>query len=322
MTAKLVTVFGANGFLGRHVMRELVRAGWRIRVAVRRPHTAQDLVVNGAVGQIQLVQANLRHKKSVENAVSGANAIINLAGISYKKGSQTFTAVHELGVRNIAGAAKQNGITNIVQMSTIGANAHALSDFAKSKAAGERALLALVPSADIMRTTAVYGNGKGIFTKIAKAAKFSLILPLFGGGDTRLQPAYVADVAKAVSMAITRGSKGAIYELGGPQSYSFKELMQYTLDTLGKRRALIPVPWFIGKIIGFKWELLGAIPVLNLLTKPFITRDMVKGWQTDEVLSGDLPGFSEFGITPRPVEAIVPATLITYKKYGQFHQSA
>ncbi|PHR92606.1 MAG: complex I NDUFA9 subunit family protein [Robiginitomaculum sp.] len=322
MTKGLVTVFGASGFLGRHVLRELVRDGWRIRAAVRRPHTAQDLRVNGAVGQIQLVQANLRFKQSVERAVDGADAVINLAGISYKKGRQTFSAVHTLGAKTVAEAAAARGITNIIHLSALSADKDGLSAYARSKAEGEAAVLASVPTADVLRTATMFGEGAGIFNSIARLAQLTPVIPLLGGGKTRLQPVYVGDVAKAVSTAVTRGSSGILYELAGPRSYTSKELIEFTLNAIDKKRLLVPTPWALGGVWGFGFETLGAIPLLNLLIKPFLTRDMVKGMKTDTVLSGDHPGFAELDVHVETVEAIVPPTLETFKTYGQFHQEA
>lgn len=323
MTNKLVTLFGANGFLGRHVIRELVRDGWRIRIATRRPHTAQDLVVNGSVGQIQLMQANIRYMESVERALDGAHAVINLAGIPYKQGRQTFEAIHNVGVQNIANAAKARGITNIVHLSTLSANQkEPLSLLARSKASGDRALQEIVPSADVLRAATIYGHGKGLFRWLSVAASFTPILPLFGGGKTRFSPVYVGDIAQAVATTITRKSTGTTYELAGPNSYSFKEIAQFTLATINKKRLLMPVPWFMGSIMGLFWEIAGAIPVLNLWVKPFVTRDQIKGWKSDESPSGEHAGFSDLDITPETIEAIVPATLESFKKYGQFHQTA
>ncbi len=322
MTKGLVTVFGANGFLGRHVMRELVKDGWRIRAAVRRPHTAQDLRVNGGVGQIQLMQANLRFKKSVERALDGADAVINLAGISYKSGRQTFSAVHMLGAKTLAECAQARGITNIIQLSALGADPHANSDFLTSKAQGEAATTQAAPIADIVRVAGMFGEGHGIFTDIAQLCQFTPVLPLFGGGKTRFQPVYVGDVAKAISTLITQGSTGRIYELAGPKTYNTKELYALTLAAIDKKRITLPVPWFMGSAAGFIFECLGAIPVLNLLIKPFVTRDMIKRMQIDTVLSGNHPGLSDLGIQAKTVKSIVPATLEHFKTHGQFHREA
>lgn len=328
MSKGLVTVFGANGFLGRHVLRELVRDGWRIRAAVRRPHIAQDLRVNGGVGQIQLVQANLRFKQSVERAIEGADAVINLAGVSYKSGRNSFTSVHVQGAKVVAEICAAQGLTNLVQLSSLSANAvkdnEDASDYARSKADGEAAVVNTLPSADILRTAGMFGEGKGLFTSLARLAQLTPVIPMFGdlfkGGKNRLQPVYVADVAKAVSTVVTQGTSGKTYELAGPNSYTSKELIEFTLTTVDKKRLLVSAPWFVGTVMGFGFEFLGAIPLVNLLVKPFLTRDMVKGLKTDTVLSGDHLGFSDLGIHAETIEAIVPATLETFKKYGQFHQ--
>ena len=322
MTKGLVTVFGANGFLGRHVMRELVKDGWRIRAALRRPHTAQDLRVNGGVGQIQLMQANLRFKKSVERALDGADAVINLAGISHKSGRQTFSAVHILGAKTLAECAQARGITNIIQLSALGADIKANSNFLTSKAQGEDATSHAAPSADIVRVAGLFGENHGIFADIARLCQFTPVLPLFGGGKTRSQPVYVGDVSTAISTLVTQGSTGNIYELAGPQSYTAKELLTFTLNAVDKKRALIPMPWFIGNAVGFVFECLGAVPVLNLLIKPFVTRDMVKHMQIDIVASGKLSGLASLGIQAKTVESIVPATLEHFKTHGQFHREA
>ncbi len=316
----LVTVFGANGFLGRHVLRALVKDGWRIRAAVRRPHIAQDLRVNGAVGQIQLVQANVRYKQSIEQALDGANAVINLAGILYKKGNQTFDAVHVQGAQNIGDAAAARGITNVVHISALSADKGGKSDYARSKAAGEDALRTHVPSADILRPSIMFGKGDGFFTLLARLTQITPALPLIGGGKTRLQPVYVGDAAEAVAKTVGQGSNGKTYELGGPNSYTFKELVKFTLGAVDKKRVLLPMPWFVSGLIGFAFEFWGAIPIINLLIKPIITRDQVKLLKSDHVLSGDLPGLSELGIHAETIEAIVPPSLEPFMKYGQFHQ--
>jgi len=323
MSKGLVTVFGANGFLGRFVLRALVKDGWRIRAAVRRPHTAQDLRVIGGVGQIQIVQANLRFQNSVRSALEGADAVINLVGIPYKKGKQTFGAVHEVGPKTIAKAANELGISNIVHLSALGAHEDVDSAYLSSKARGEMALQSIVPSADIMRPALMFGEGDKLFTLAARLVPLSPIVPLFGGGKTRLQPVYVGDVASAIAIAIGRGSTGKIYELAGPTSYTAKQLWQLTLKAIDKKRVLLPVPMFMGKIMGFALEFWGAIPLVNLLIKPVLTRDMVKALKQDYVPADNMPSLTELGITPETIEAIVPPTLETFKKYGQFHiQSA
>lgn len=318
MAKGLITVFGADGFLGHFVLRELVKQGWRIRAAVRRPHTAQDLRVIGAVGQIQLVQANIRYKLSVARALDGADAVINLVGILYKEGRQTFESVHTQGVQNIAEAARDRGIANIVHVSALGAGENAQSNSARSKTEGEQVLRAHVGSADIMRPSIIFGEDDGFFGRFAQMTSFTPALPLIGGGHTRFQPVYVGDVAKAIATSVDKASTGTTYELGGPTSYTFKELMEFMLTTIDKKRLLIPLPWFVANIVGAIGEFIGFLPFV----KPVLTRDQVESLKSDNVVSPDLPGLAELGIKGKTIEAIMPAHLEKYKKYGQFHQPA
>ncbi|NNC38490.1 MAG: complex I NDUFA9 subunit family protein [Hyphomonadaceae bacterium] len=318
MAKGLITVFGADGFLGRFVVRELVKQGWRIRAAVRRPHTAQDLRVIGAVGQIQLVQANIRYKLSVARALDGADAVINLVGILHKEGRQTFESVHVQGVRNIAEAAKERGIANFVYVSALGAGENAMSESAKSKTAGENVLREHVATADIMRPSIIFGEDDGFFGRFAQMSSFAPVLPLVGGGHTRFQPVYVGDVAKAIATSVDNGSKGTTFELGGPTSYTFKELLEFMLATIDKKRLLVPLPWFAANIVGAIGEFTGFLPFV----KPVLTRDQVTSLKSDNVVSPDMPGLAELGIKAKTIEAIMPAHLEKFKKYGQFHQAA
>ena len=316
MAKGLITVFGADGFLGHFVLRALVKQGWRIRAAVRRPHTANDLLVIGDVGQIQLVQANVRYKLSVARALDGADAVANLVGILFKEGRQTFDSVHTQGVQNIAEAAKDRGITNVVHVSALGAGEGALSQSAKSKFSGEKILRELVPTSDIMRPSIIFGEDDSFFGRFAHMSRFTPALPLIGGGRTRFQPVYVGDVAKAIALSVEKGSNGVTYELGGPTSYTFKELLQFILSTIDKKRLLIPLPWFAAKIIGAIGEFSGALPFV----KPILTRDQVTSLKTDNVVSSDCPGLGDLGIKGKTIEAIMPPHLEKFKKYGQFHQ--
>ena len=292
MSKGLVCVFGADGFLGRYVVRQLAKDGWRIRACVRRPHIAGDLKVMGGVGQVQVLQANLRYQQSVDNAVSGCDAVINLAGVLFEKGKQNFGAVHERGAGHIANAAKNNAITNFVHISALGADMDAGSKYARSKAAGEQAVQAAVTSADILRPSILFGEGDGFFTRFAGLANLTPVLPLFGEGKTRFQPLYVDDLAQAVCRIIGQNSTGKTWEICGPQTFSFKELLQFTLASIGKKRLLVPLPWSISGLLGVFGDLSGYIP----LVKPFLTRDQVQMLKTDNVASGELPGLSDLGI--------------------------
>jgi len=314
--AGLITVFGGSGFLGKHVVRALVKEGWRVRVPVRRPHTAQELKVIGNVGQVQLVQANLRFAKSVERAVKGSDAVINLVALLFEEGKQSFESLHVRGAAALAQAAADQGITNFVQVSAIGADAESESDYARTKAEGENAVRVAIPSADIMRPSIIFGEEDQFFNRFAAMTQIAPALPLMGGGDTKFQPVYVGDVAEAIAKVAGQGTTGKTYELGGPRTYSFKELMQFTLETIDRKRFLVPVPWFAANIMGVAGEISAMAPFV----KPFLTRDQVKNLKIDNVVSDEALGFAELGIRLETIEAIVPTYLGRYRKYGQFHE--
>ncbi|MEM7728986.1 MAG: complex I NDUFA9 subunit family protein [Pseudomonadota bacterium] len=311
----LVTVFGGSGFVGKQVVRALVRDGWRVRVPMRRPHLGQELRVPGNVGQVQLMQANLRFPASVDAALEGADACVNLVALLYEQDNQTFEALHVDGADTIAQACEALGITNVAHISAIGADPEAGSDYARTKGEGEARIRAHVPTADILRPSIIFGEGDGFFTRFASMAVMSPALPLIGGGETKFQPASVVDVAQAVANVLRRGTTGTTYELAGPRTYSFAELMRFTLDTIDRRRFLVPLPWFAAVPMGFAGEIAGALPFVE----PFLTRDQVETLKTDNVASGDHPGFEALGIVPDTVEAIVPDYLERFRKYGQFH---
>jgi NADH dehydrogenase len=312
----LVTVFGGSGFLGKHVVRALVAKGYRVRVPVRRPHMSQDLRVIGNVGQVQLMQSNLRFEASVQRAVEGSDAVINLVGILYETGQQSFESVHVRGAETLAKAVAAEGITNFVHLSAIGADKDSQSEYARTKAAGEVKVREHVPTVDILRPSILFGNEDNFFNRFAAMAQLSPVLPLIGGGQTKFQPAYVADVAEAIARCVKAETSAQTYELGGPQTYSFKELMQFMLETIAKKRLLVPVPWMAANLMGLGGELAGALPFL----KPFLTRDQVKSLKNDNIVASDAQGFAELGITPETVEAIVPPYLVKYRKYGEFNQ--
>ncbi len=313
----LVCVFGADGFLGHHVVALLAKHGWRVRACVRRPHSAGELRVMGRVGQIQIFQANIRYKKSIEAALDGCDAVVNLVGILYEKGRQTFTAVHEKGAANIASAAAQAGITNLVHISALGADIDAKSKYTRSKGAGEKAISATLPTADIIRPSILFGENDGFFTRFARLANMTPVLPLPGGGKTRFQPVYVADVAKAVTCRINEGANGQIYELGGPQTLTYRQLMAFVLRAIDKKRLLVYQPWFAMSILGR----IGSVSAYLPLVKPFLTHDQVILLKSDNVASGEYKGLKDLGIRAETVEAVMIDALIPYRKYGQFHET-
>jgi NADH dehydrogenase len=244
----LVTVFGGSGFLGRHVVRALARAGYRVRPAVRRPDLAFHLQPMGRVGQIHPVQANLRYPASIEAAVRDADVVINLVGILFERGKQRFEAVHAEGARHVAAAAAAAG-ARLVHVSALGADPSSPSLYARTKAAAEVAVLGAAPDVTIFRPSIIFGPEDDFFNRFAAMARMSPALPLVGGGATKFQPVYVGDVAQAIVKAVGGTTKGGtIYELGGPDVRSFRELMEFVLTVTERRRMLVPLPFGFAKL--------------------------------------------------------------------------
>lgn len=310
---KLVTVFGGSGFVGRHVVRALAKRGYRIRAAVRRPDLAGHLQPLGRVGQIHAVQANLRYPDSVEAAVRDADAVVNLVGVLFERGAQRFAHVHARGAETVAQAAARLGVP-LVHMSALGADETSPSLYARSKATGERLVLAAKPDATILRPSIIFGPEDSFFNRFAAMARMSPILPLVGGGATRFQPVFVGDVALAIAEAMGGKSKpGTIYELGGPEIRTFKELMQYMLTVIERRRLLLPVPFPLAKLMA---------AFAGLLPKPPLTADQVEMLKRDNVVSEEAlrqgRTFEGLGIEPVLMEVVVPSYLWRYRKAGQF----
>jgi NADH dehydrogenase len=310
-------VFGGSGFLGRHTVRALASRGYRIRVAVRRPELCGHLRPMGRVGQIQAVQANLRYPDSVTAAVRDADIVVNLVGILFERGRQRHDAVMAAGAETVAQAAKAAGAP-LVHISAIGADAGSSSHYARAKAEGERLVLAAHGTAMIMRPSVVFGPEDDFFNRFAALARLSPALPLVGGGHTRMQPVFAGDVGEAIAKAVDGGTKpGAIYELGGPDVHTFKELMEFVLATIERRRLLVPVPFGLMKLKAM---------VLQYLPKPPITPDQVELLKSDNIVSDDARRdgctLEGLGISPESIATIVPTYLWRFRKTGQFSPRA
>jgi NADH dehydrogenase len=307
MNSNLVTVFGGSGFVGRHTVRALARAGWRIKVATRHPAGAFFLRPLGTVGQIDFVKCDVADAQSVAHALTGAKAAINLTGILFEKG-QTFEDVQADGAANIANSAAAAGVQAMVHISAIGADLDSNSHYALTKAQGEQAVHEAFANAVILRPSIIFGPEDGFFNKFAEMARFFPALPLIGGGRTRFQPVYVGDVAQAIVTALSR-QDGRTYELGGPSTYSFKELLQLILRETGRKRALVPIPFAIASL---------KAAFLQLLPNPLLTMDQVRLLKKDNVVLPTAAGLAELGITPTSVEAVVPAYLWRYRAKGEY----
>jgi len=325
-SSQLVTVFGGSGFVGRHLVRALAKRGYRVRVAVRRPDLAQFLQPIGNVGQIHAIQANLRYPQSIARAVEGSDAVVNLVGILAEDGKQTFDGIQAEGARAVAQAVAASGIARFVQMSAIGADAQSESAYARSKAAGEAAALEAVPTAVIVRPSIVFGPEDSFFNRFATLARVSPVMPLVGDGETRFQPVFVGDVAEAIALAVDgRATPGAVYELGGPQVRTFRELIAYVLEVTGRKRLMLPMPFSVarlqaGVLEAVKYASFGLLPEEFLLT-----RDQVSLLAHDNVVSqaavSDGRTLEGLGIHPESIGAIVPTYLTRFRRMGQFDRT-
>lgn len=312
-TDTLVTVFGGSGFLGRHLVRALARRCYRIRVAVRRPDLAGHLQPLGTVGQIHAVQANVRYPASVEAAVRGSSVVVNLVAILYERGAQHFEVVHTLGSERVALAAAAHG-ARVIHVSAIGADENSRSAYARTKAQGEKLVLAAEPGATIFRPSVLFGPEDDFFNRFASLARFTPVLPLIGGGRTKFQPAYAADVAEAIALAVDGRTKaGTTYELGGPEVRTFRQLMEYVLATTGRKRLLVPVPFLLARL---------QAAVLQFLPNPPLTPDQVELLRYDNIVSEEAARerhtFEGLGIAPTTIEAVAPSYLWRFRKAGQF----
>jgi NADH dehydrogenase len=310
---RLVTVFGGSGFVGRHIVRALARRGFRVRVAVRRPDLAGHLQPLGAVGQINFVQANLRYPDSVRAAAEGAEIVINCVGILHETGRQKFVSVQARGAETVARAAADAG-AKLIHISAIGADADSTSVYARTKAAGEAAVLREVPGAVILRPSVIFGPEDSFANRFAGLAQMLPALPLIGGGETRFQPVFVGDVAQAV-MAVVDGkvTPGTVLELGGPSVKSFRAILEFILETTGRKRPLVPLPFGLAKF---------QAKFLQLLPNPLLTEDQVELLKHDNVVSDAAKAegrtLEGLGIHPQSLESVAPTYLWRFRKQGQF----
>jgi NADH dehydrogenase len=312
-TSNLVTIFGGAGFIGTQVVQLLARRGYRIRVAVRRPDLAGHVRPLGAVGQVMPIQANIRNRESVERAIRGSSIVINLVGIGHESGKQRFRAVHAMGAKNVAEAAKALGVNSLVHVSALGADMQAPSGYARTKALGETEVLTAFPSAVVIRPSIVFGPGDGFFNRYGMLARMLPVLPVIGA-KSRLQPIYVGDVAEAICRAAEAEVKGGkIYEIGGPEVATHKELVARVLTDTQRSNLLLPLPAGLAKLL--------ALP-LSLLPSPLITGDQVDQLQADNVVSEEAKRekrtLAAFDIAPTAMDAILPSYLWRFMKNGQF----
>lgn len=314
--SKLVTIIGGSGFLGRYVARRMAKQGWRVRVATRRPNDAMYVRTYGAVGQVEPVFCNIRDDDSVRAVVHGAEAVVNCAGILAEFGKNSFEAVQEQGADRVARIAAAEGVARLVHISAIGADAEADSDYARTKAEGEAAILAHMPDAVILRPSIMFGPEDDFFNRFAGMTSFGPILPLVGA-NTKFQPVYVDDVADAAEQAATGAASGGIYELGGPDVKSFRGWMQDMLAIIHRRRILLNLPfWAAGLMAGG----LGVVQfcTAGLFRNTILTRDQVTNLAVDNIVTGDTKTFADLGIIPTAAGAVLPDYLWRFRPSGQY----
>lgn len=314
MRYRRVTVVGGSGFIGRYVVQRLAQRGVIVAVVGRHAGAAGFLKPMGDVGQIALIEAGITDEPRLAAAVAGADAVVCAAGILYERGRQRFDTVHHVGPGLLARLAKAAGVKRFVHISAIGAEAAAPAAYARSKAAGEAAVRAAFPEAVILRPSIVFGPEDDFFNRFAALARYLPVLPLIGGGLTRFQPVYVGDVADAVMAALDRpDAAGRTFELGGPRVYSFKELMEVLLREIGRRRALVPVPFALASL---------QAAFLAWLPTPPLTRDQVKLLRRDTIAAPDRPGLADLGIAPTALEPILPTYLDRFRRGGRARLTA
>ncbi len=314
--APIATVFGGSGFVGRYVTQGLARAGWRVRVAVRRPNEALFVRTYGVVGQVEAVQANIRDEASTRRAIAGASLVVNCVGILVEEGRQGFGAVQDEGAGRVARIAAEQGVARLVHVSAIGADPDSPSGYGRSKAAGEAAVTSAFPAAVILRPSIVFGTEDGFFNRFATLAQMLPLVPVIGP-ETRLQPVHVDDVAAAVVKAGTEDTAPGVYELGGPDVASFRELIAGMLQVIERRRLVVPVPWPVARVLAGVFDFVQRAS-LGAITNRVITADQVRLLQSDNVVAEGARGLSAFGITPTPMDAVLATYLYAYRPHGQF----
>jgi len=313
---KLVTILGGSGFVGRYVARRMAKAGWRVRVATRRPNERLYVRTYGSVGQVEPVLCNIRDDASVRAAIAGADAVVNCSGILTESGKNTFDAVLNEGAGRVALIAAEAGVSALVHVSAIGADAHSDSDYARSKGEGEAAVRAAFPDAVILRPSIIFGTEDEFFNRFAGMTRFSPLLPI-SGGDTRFQPVYVDDVAQAAAKAALGDVAGGIYELGGPDVETFRELIQRMLTEIRRNRVIFNMPGFMARTVA-RCLNVAQFLTAGLFANTTLTLDQIKNLGRDNVVAEDANGFAALGVEPTPMELILPGYLWRFRPTGQY----
>ncbi len=312
---KMVTIYGGSGFVGRYVAQRMAREGWRVRVAVRRPNEATFVRTYGVVGQVEPVFCNIRNDDSVRLVMKGSDAVVNCVGILAENGKNNFDAVQHQGAARVARIASEEGVARLVQISAIGADAESESEYARSKALGERAVSEAFPNAVILRPAIIFGTEDEFFNRFAAMARLSPVIPLFGA-DTKFQPIYVEDVAQAAVQAANGGVAPGIYELGGPDVSTFRELVGQMLDVIRRRRLIVGLPFWVGRLVA---RVTGAIRFVTFGLAPQpVTLDQLKQLTRDNVVGEQVGTIADFAIRPTSLEAVLHSYLWPFRPDGQY----
>ncbi|GGE52634.1 complex I NDUFA9 subunit family protein [Actibacterium pelagium] len=314
--AKLVTIYGGSGFVGRYIARRMAKQGWRVRVAVRRPNEAMHVKPYGAVGQVEPVLCNIRDDASVALAMQGADAVVNCVGTFDKGGKNNFEAVQVEGAERVARLAAAQGVGQLVHISAIGADAESDSIYQRTKAEGEAAILASFPNAVILRPSVIFGQEDGFFNRFATMSKLGPVLPLVGA-DTKFQPVYVDNVAEAAEKGVLGEAAPGVYELGGPDVETFRELMQGMLAAIYRRRLILNLPFFAANILAGVLDFASAVTV-GLFKNGILTKDQVKSLKQDNVVSEGTKGLADLGIKPTAYPAVIREYLWRFRPQGQY----
>jgi NADH dehydrogenase len=313
---RIITIFGGSGFVGRYIARRMAKQGWRVRIAVRRPHEALFVRTYGVVGQVEPIQANIRDEASTRSAIAGSEVVVNCVGILAEDSRQRFDDVQADGAARIARISAEEGVARLVHLSAIGANSESESAYAKSKGDGEAAIPDAFPSAVILRPSIIFGDEDQFFNRFAGMARFTPAIPVVGAAS-KFQPVYVDDVAAAAELACLGEAEAGIYELGGPEIASFRSLIEKMLHSIRRRRLILSLPFLIGHIQGWVFDMLQSV-TFGLFQNTLITRDQVKLLRNDNLVGEGARGFEAFGIKPRAMDAILDSYLYTYRPYGQY----
>ena len=321
--AKIATVFGGSGFVGRYVTHRLAKSGWRVKVAVRRPNDAVFVRPYGTPGQVEPVLANIRYPDSIKQAIGNSTAVVNCVGILGEIGKQRFDSVHVEGAASIARVANSLGVSKLVHLSAIGASEASSSKYGQTKALGEKVVSTEFPNATILRPSVIFGNEDRFLNRFAAMARNSLVIPLVGA-STRFQPVYVDDIANAAVKAISTTEYSGIYELGGPVILTFEEIINQILHVIRRRRLIVAMPFWMASITGTKLDIIQFITG-GLFANRILTKDQVRQLTYDNIVSPDARTFKDFGIVPTPMEVIIGSYLYCYRPAGQYtaiHESA